>query len=72
MAREDDPRIERRVHEAVNRASNAYGGVERAVSDARRFIYMVLDRDPDDTVKATAENWLENFGRDSLREAGRR
>ena len=65
-------RVELRFHETIWGAANAYSDVERACSDARGLAYAALDDNVDqDLLRRIANDWLDRFGRDALREARR-
>jgi hypothetical protein len=63
-------RVEHEFHDRIWGAANAYQRVEQAVRDARFIAYKLRDNsDPASSAHALAENWLDDYGRDVLREA---
>lgn len=64
-----EKRVEQVFHDQVWGVANASSLVERAVMDGRALAYMVLKlADQDGGEAAFAERWLDEYGRDRLRE----
>ena len=65
-------RTEQTFHYTIWGAANAFSAVERAVGEARDLAYMVLaDENASERAVHYANHWLDNHGRNKLREEGR-
>lgn len=65
-----ETRIEREFHEQVWGTANASSAMERAVTEGRDLAYALLKvAEPGSAEAAHANHWLDNFGRDSIKEA---
>lgn len=65
-----DHRVEQKFHADIWAIASLYSIVERAVSEARDVMYLIKKDDTDtDLLKIVAEDWLDTFGRNLLREA---
>ena len=61
--------VENTFHRQIWAAANDWMICERAIAEARELAYAVLNPEAkSETLRAIAENWLEGFGRNSLRE----
>lgn len=69
LTEQQDTRIEQAFHKQMWKTANASSSVERAVKEGRELAYVLRKLAADGSgEEAMAENWLEQFGRDPLRE----